>query len=172
MSNTVYLSIGSNLGNRQQTIEKALQLLQQRVGSITKSSSLYETSPWGFLSSNMFVNIVVALTTNLSPETILSTIHIIESSLGREYNTNESYVSRTIDIDIIYYNTLILNTDNLIIPHPKMTFRRFVLDPLKEIAPGIKHPVLFLDTEALYARCNDRSYCNKLPQVPMYRTTE
>jgi 2-amino-4-hydroxy-6-hydroxymethyldihydropteridine diphosphokinase len=171
MHNTVYLSIGSNLGNRQQTIEKALQLLQQHVGTIVKSSSLYETSPWGFTTINMFVNAVVVLTTNLSPETILTRIHSIEASLGRVHNSCNSYVSRTIDIDIIYYNALIINTGRLIIPHPKMTFRRFVLHPLKEIAPTKKHPVLFLDTETLYAQCTDRSYCNKLPEVPKYRTT-
>lgn len=138
--NTVYLSLGSNIGHRKNNIIKALKLIQKNVASrILKVSSVYLTSPIG-PKQNDFYNAVVKIKTNLSSNNLLSAIKNIERSIGRK-KSNVRWSPRIIDIDILFYNDTVLNTDNLIIPHPELNKRLFVLEPLNEIAPNLVHPL-------------------------------
>ena len=132
-----YLGLGSNLGDRQENIKKALTLISERVGEILALSSFYETEPWGYYSLKSYINAVVKVETVLLPEYLLSVIQEIERELGREKKTScGEYHDRTIDIDILLYDNLKIRTPKLIIPHPLMNKRLFVMQPLMEIAPN------------------------------------
>ncbi len=135
---TVYLLLGSNLGDRANNIENALEELNKIGIIILKKSSLYETKPWGYTEQPDFLNLAIECSTNLTPFDLLREIKKIEIKLGRE-NTIK-YGPRIIDIDIILYDNLILKSDTLTIPHPLMHKREFVLKPLCEIAPYLIHP--------------------------------
>lgn len=135
---TVYLLLGSNLGDRANNIENALEELNKIGIIILKKSSLYETKPWGYTEQPDFLNLAIECSTNLTPFDLLREIKKLEIKLGRE-NTIK-YGPRIIDIDIILYDNLILKSDTLTIPHPLMHKREFVLKPLCEIAPYLIHP--------------------------------
>lgn len=138
-----YLGLGTNLGLCEINLKLAIQALEQHVGKLLKCSSFLETAPWGFESSNIFLNATVILKTKLSPFDLLSATCRIENSLGRTHKThNNRYTDRIIDIDILFYDQLILKTPELIIPHPLIQNRLFVLNPLDEIAPDFVHPIL------------------------------
>lgn len=140
---TVYIALGSNLGDRREYMSRALTEIAGRVGSLSAISSLYETTPWGYESENSFLNQVIRVETPLSPEELLKETQKIEKELGRR-RSGTSYQDRVIDIDLILYEELILNTEELILPHPLFHLRRFVLEPLAEIEPDLTHPVLKL----------------------------
>lgn len=134
----LYLSLGSNLGNRELTIERAIQLINTSIGRVVRRSSLYYTVPWGFSSEHEFVNAAIAVETSLSPHEVLNTIQTIERELGRtEKSVNGQYHDREIDIDILLYDNLQINDPDLKIPHPLMFSRDFVMKPLREICEGI-----------------------------------
>lgn len=138
MLHTVYFSLGSNLGNRKKFIQDAISLLETRVGQVVACSSLIETEPWGFDSSNHFINACVKCMTNLSPKEILCITQDIEKEMGRTKKTaKEDYHDRTIDIDILLYDRLEIDEPGLKIPHPKMKERDFVMIPLREICPDV-----------------------------------
>lgn len=137
----VYLSLGSNLGNRRKNILTALELLTERAGKIPTLSGFYETKPWGFDSPNTFLNIAAHLQTQHTPTHLLTITQQIECELGRtEKSKNNVYEDRLIDIDILLYDDLIRKTPKLTIPHPQMLRRQFVLEPLAEIAESLRHP--------------------------------
>jgi 2-amino-4-hydroxy-6-hydroxymethyldihydropteridine diphosphokinase len=152
--NIVFLGIGTNLGNRERNLEKAVNMIENLPGRILQSSSSYETEPWGFQSEEKFLNMVVKIETILTPFTLLEKIHVLESSLGRVRGT-ERYISRLIDIDILLYDNLIIDDEHLKIPHPLLHERKFVLIPLCEIEPGIIHPVLGKTIGELLQICSD-----------------
>ncbi len=135
---TVYFSLGSNLGNRQENLDRALKMLSERM-RLGKVSSIYDTEAVGPISQPRFLNLAVEGFTNLKPEGLLALIKGIEQKMGRYSRTGEP---RIIDIDIILYGDQTVNTRDLIIPHPEMAKRSFVLVPLAEIAPDVVHPVL------------------------------
>ncbi|MDR1729908.1 MAG: 2-amino-4-hydroxy-6-hydroxymethyldihydropteridine diphosphokinase [Prevotellaceae bacterium] len=137
----LYLGLGSNLGDRKKNITDATMICAALIGTIEALSSLYETEPWGFSSPNKFLNAVICLETDKDPWLCLALAKGIEREMGRVYSCNSGYEDRIIDIDILLYDDLILQTENLTIPHPHMKERDFVLRPLAEIAPGLKHPV-------------------------------
>ena len=137
---TVYLLLGSNLGNRKEILEKALELLNQKVGLIISQSKDYETKPWGLTGQPDFLNLAIIIHTKLSPLEILEQTQSIENQLGRI--RKEKWGARLIDIDIIFYENEIIDKPNLKIPHPLMQERDFALTPLAEIAPDLVHPVL------------------------------
>jgi 2-amino-4-hydroxy-6-hydroxymethyldihydropteridine diphosphokinase len=140
---TAYLGLGTNLGRREENLRKALSALEQHVGKLLKCSSFMETAPWGFPSDNAFLNAVAMLQTNLSPSNLLAATRQIEISMGRIDKTKSAqYADRTIDIDILFYDDLILNNKDLVVPHPLLCQRLFVLLPLEEIAPELMHPLL------------------------------
>jgi 2-amino-4-hydroxy-6-hydroxymethyldihydropteridine diphosphokinase len=136
----VYLLLGSNLGNRKEILDKAIELLSQKVGLIISQSKDYETKPWGVTDQPDFLNLAVAIHTNLKPLEILEQTQSIENQLGRV--RKERWGARLIDIDIIFYGDEIIDEPTLKIPHPLMQERDFALIPLAEIAPDFVHPVL------------------------------
>ena len=131
----IYLSLGSNLGDKEGNILRAYTLIEQRIGQIARKSSLHRTAPWGFESSNDFLNSVIAIETSLTPRELLTETQRIEKEIGRTAKTSAdgTYQDRLIDIDILIYNDLIIDEPDLQIPHPLMNQRDFVLNPLKEV---------------------------------------
>ena len=139
----VCLSLGSNLGPRETYLRKALQALDKELGSLVKCSSFYETLPWGFSSDSLFLNAAVCYDTLLSPEEVLAVTQQIEKSLGRKEKSRQGqYADRCIDIDILLYDDRVIETPDMILPHPHMAERMFVLEPLAEIMPHMLHPQL------------------------------
>lgn len=133
-SHIAYLSLGSNLGDRHATMQSAILILGKQAGSVDRVSSAIETEPWGFKSANKFLNMCVRITTTLSPEQLLATTKDIELQLGRTTKSvNGQYHDRPIDIDILTYDDLHINTPSLTLPHPHMHERDFVMIPLREI---------------------------------------
>lgn len=138
----VYLSLGSNFGDRVGYVQQATSLLGACDGiSIVRTSAFYETEPWGMNSENWFVNAVLEVKTTLSPHALLEECQRIEVQLGRK-RSETGYIDRTIDIDILFYNKDIINEENLIIPHKFVHLRAFTLVPLLELIPNFEHPVL------------------------------
>jgi len=135
---TVYLCLGSNMGNRQANLDKALEFLSQRL-QLKQVSSLYDTEPVGNTEQPRFLNMVCQVNTRLAPEELLTLVKGIELKLGRAPRTPNA--PRPIDIDILFYGDRVVKTKKLVIPHPRLTERAFVLVPLDEIAPDFVHPV-------------------------------
>jgi 2-amino-4-hydroxy-6-hydroxymethyldihydropteridine diphosphokinase len=145
--NKAYLSLGSNLGDKSENLNKAIQLLKERAGEVLAISAFYETEPDGFVSENSFVNIALSLDTKLDAFALLDVCEEIEKELGRTTKSvNLNYSDRLIDIDILYFNNMQLATERLTLPHPRMHKRQFVLEPLAEIAPRLKHPITGMST--------------------------
>lgn len=168
--NKTFISIGSNLGNRLQNLQEAIFLLGTEVGGITEISRVYESVSLGFNSSD-FLNACLILETQLMPLKVLDKILAIEKNMGRERLQEQGYEARVIDIDILYYNTEIIQNDHLIIPHPKLQERKFVLLPLSDIAPQMYHPVFAKDTRNLIQECKDKSQPIKTG-LTLYKTKE
>lgn len=136
---TLYLSLGTNLGDRQQNLKSALELIGREVGTVVSASDIIETEPWGFDSSNSFLNMAIKVDTTLKPLEVLHVTQEIERKLGRtQKSVNKEYHDRLIDIDILLYDDLVMNTPELKIPHPLMYQREFVMKPLAQIAPELK----------------------------------
>jgi 2-amino-4-hydroxy-6-hydroxymethyldihydropteridine diphosphokinase len=155
MKHLAYISGGSNLGNRKEQIERAVAELGKTAGTVRKVSSFYETEPVGFLDQPWFLNVVIELETNLRPEDLLRACQEIETAGGR--TRSFANAPRTLDLDILLYDDLVLATPSLVIPHPRITERRFVLEPLAEIAPGAVHPVRGQTIRELFRACPDNS---------------
>lgn len=134
-----YIGLGSNVGGRERNCEKAVSILKERGVSILKMSSLYETSPWGVEDQPDFINMVVEAEAELRPLELLNLLKEIESDMGRVKTYR--WGPRLIDLDILFYDTLVVDTPELKIPHPYIEKREFVLRPLSEIAPDLRHPV-------------------------------
>ena len=140
---TVYLGLGTNIGDRRLNLTRAIELLSLALGKCIAVSRFIETAPWGFESSNSFLNCAAAFETELQPTELLDTTESIERELGRTVKSQGgNYSDRIIDIDILIYGDEIIETERLTIPHPLMHKRDFVLQPLAEIAPDVVHPVL------------------------------
>jgi 2-amino-4-hydroxy-6-hydroxymethyldihydropteridine diphosphokinase len=156
----VYLSLGSNLGDRVAHIESALSRLGEEGVQIVKRSSFYQTEPVEFLAQGWFLNIAVEAETELMPRQLLRVIRGIERELGRKRTVRSG--PRTIDIDILLFGANTVRAAELEIPHPRMTERRFVLVPMAEIAPALRHPALRLTMAELLAGTKDRSQVRKM----------
>lgn len=135
-----FISIGTNLGNKSENLYQAIHSIEITCGILKQKSSIYETTAWGFASFNNFLNQVVSIDTNLSPQNLLLELLTIETNMGRERNAAH-YEDRIIDLDIIAFDDLILESQNLTIPHPQYHKRTFVVWPLAEIAPHHWHPL-------------------------------
>lgn len=139
----IYFGLGTNLGDKEQNLRFAVQKIEERIGKVISLSAFYATAPWGFSSENMFLNAAVCVETNLPPLSILHLTQEIEREIGRAHKSvNRIYSDRLIDIDLLLYDNLVLDTPELKLPHPLMHERRFVMEPLAEIAPELLHPVL------------------------------
>ena len=151
------LLLGSNIEPRKKFLDKALFLLQQELGRMTASSAIYESEPWGFDAKVSFLNRVVLFETGKSPEEVLDACLNVEMNLGRERKESEGYASRTVDVDILYYGERIVNSDRLVIPHPRLHLRRFTLLPMVEVLPELVHPALMKTQKELLEICPDDS---------------
>lgn len=136
---TAYLSLGSNIGNREENLRRAVELLKEAGVRVVQNSSIYETEPQDVHEQPWFLNMVTQVETALFPKQLLGRIHKIERELGRKRTTPRG--PRTIDIDILMYGDLVMDSTELQIPHPRMAERRFVLEPLLEIASGVRDPL-------------------------------
>ena len=135
----LYLSLGTNLGDRHKNLSCALELIGREVGTVVSASDPIETEPWGFESPNSFLNMAIKVDTTLQPTEVLHATQEIERKLGRTRKTTDGeYHDRLIDIDILLYDELVMNTPELTIPHPLMYEREFVMKPLLQIAPELK----------------------------------
>ena len=138
---TIYLSLGTNIGDKKENLMRAIESLSLALGSCASQSTFITTAPWGFNSENSFLNCAVAFETELTPLQLLDTTERIERELGRTAKTtNGSYHDRIIDIDILLFENKVIESPRLTIPHPLMHLREFVLEPLAEIAPNAIHP--------------------------------
>lgn len=148
--NKVYLSLGSNLGDKEQNLKNAIGLLSTKAGEVLAVSSFYKTEPDGFVSENSFVNLALYLDTTLDAFELLEVCEEIERELGRKQKSvDQNYSDRVIDIDILYFNNMQLATERLTLPHPRMHKRTFVLEPLAEIAPKLRHPITGMTTKKM-----------------------
>ena len=151
--NFAFILLGTNIGEREFHLEKATKLVNERVGVISEKSKIYQTEPWGETNQPVFLNQVLKIIPNHSPQITLSNCLNIEKDMGRE--RKKHWGERNIDIDILFYNTLIINDLNLIVPHPRLHLRNFTLVPLEEIAPKFRHPILKKTMFELLELCSD-----------------
>ncbi|MFO0357881.1 MAG: 2-amino-4-hydroxy-6-hydroxymethyldihydropteridine diphosphokinase [Sphingobacteriaceae bacterium] len=152
--NRAFLCLGGNLGNRLENIEKALLFIEKQAGPIAKTSPLYETEAWGSKSAKKYLNLCVQIETTLSAKALMQKLLSIEKKLGRK-RTDDRNADRTIDIDILFYNSDVIHTNDLQIPHPRLHLRKFVLKPLNDIGPNLKHPELGTRISKLLKDCKD-----------------
>ncbi len=157
---TTYLSLGTNQGNTLANLQKACDEIAQKVGRILQISSVYKTASWGFKSDD-FLNICIEVSTNLPPERLLQTVLDIETTMGRERDDSRQYQARVIDIDVLLFDDEIIFYENLKVPHPSMLDRKFVMVPLTEIAPNVKHPIAKKTILICLQSCNDSSEIEK-----------
>ena len=147
--NLVYIALGSNLGNKKENLDKAINLLNSRVGEVTKKSSYLITKPVDMQSDEDFLNACIELQTVFNPEELLNHLKKIEIELGRKSNSKGKNESRSIDVDIIFFNQIIYNSNELKIPHTRYHLREFVLTPLMEISSNLYDPLLKLTLKQL-----------------------
>jgi 2-amino-4-hydroxy-6-hydroxymethyldihydropteridine diphosphokinase len=158
----ITLLLGGNIGDTRGYIRNALGLLEHRLGHLTHQSYFYKTASWGFDSTD-FINLAISLETKHSAEKCLEITQEVEAELGRHrFNRAEDYTDRTIDIDILFYGSEIIESDKLSIPHPRLHLRNFALEPLAEIMPDFVHPVLHQNMLELKDACSDESKVTKL----------
>ena len=162
MTKAVLIS-GGNIGNIEQTLLEANDNISKRIGTIIKKSNVYTSKAWGFESEDMFLNQVLVVETNLMPLELLDTILDIETCLGRKRSgeikkkgKTVNYCSRNIDIDILFYDDLIIDSERLVVPHPLLHEREFVLRPLSEIMGDMIHPVLKVTINDLFRILKER----------------
>ncbi len=151
--NTAYLLLGSNLKNPAQQLSAARNYITTEIGEIIKASSFYATAAWGNTNQPDFLNQVIVINTHFSAETLMETILKIEENMGRI--RTQKNAPREIDIDILFFNNDIINLPELIVPHPLLQERKFVLIPLNEISSGFKHPIILKTTQELLEICTD-----------------
>jgi deoxyguanosine kinase len=151
----VFLSLGTNLGNKQDNLLKAIKEIREGIGHVAKLSGIYETAAWGFECKDNFLNQVILVETDLSPFQLIDSCLVIENKMGRERKNSANYESRIIDIDILFFGEEIVKGASLQIPHSMLHQRRFILEPLNEIAPELIHPILGKSISELLEECAD-----------------
>lgn len=158
--NTTYLLLGSNMGNSRQQLLQAKKNIQQQIGKIIRQSNLYSTAAWGNTPQPDFLNQVIIVQTKLTAAQTMQSILTIEKKMGRIRNKKND--PRIIDIDILFYNKEIIDNSNLIVPHPQLQNRNFVLVPLNQLSPNFKHPVLNKTIHQLLRNSPDKLTVNKI----------
>jgi len=160
LRSTIYLGIGTNLGDRRANLEQSISRIGEEVGSVLCESMIYQTKAWGVENQPDFLNQVIKVSTQLSPEKTLQVILKIETDMGR-IRTRKWY-TRLIDIDLLFYDETIIETPTLIVPHPYIQDRNFVLAPLVGIAPDLMHPILQKTMQVLWEECSDALMSKRL----------
>ncbi len=153
----VIAGLGSNLGDRFDALKRAMELIREEAGEITAASSVWETEPWGFDADEQFLNMVIVIRTSLEPARLIQLFRSIEGRLGRKKSGGGKYESRIIDLDILFWDDRVISLPGLEVPHPKLHTRRFVLEPLQEVAPEAIHPVTGLTVAEMLQFCEDNS---------------
>jgi 2-amino-4-hydroxy-6-hydroxymethyldihydropteridine diphosphokinase len=161
MTATIYLGLGTNLGNRLENLSRAMDGLRSFTWNL-EASPIYETPPWGYTDQPEFLNQVIRAETDLQPAVLLTALKDLEAELGRQETFR--YGPRLIDLDLLFYNQLVLQTPELVIPHPQMHVRAFVLIPLADLAPGLVHPLLGKTIQALAAAADNSGVKQYIPQ--------
>ncbi len=156
----VYISLGSNLGDKMFNLERAIYLIDELAGAIHQKSSIYNTSPWGNVNQEDYLNQVVIISTEKSPFDLMNVLLSIENTMGRIRSFKNA--SRIIDLDILFFKNLIIDETELIIPHPRIQFRKFVLIPMVEIAGDLIHPVFNQTIQQLLNNCTDNLLVKKI----------
>jgi 2-amino-4-hydroxy-6-hydroxymethyldihydropteridine diphosphokinase len=162
LKNSVYISIGSNIGDKIENISTVINEIKKTIGEVNLTSSNYKSDPWGFNSNETFINAVICIQTKYNPTELIKELQIIEKKMGRTRSHNKGYTDRIIDLDIIYFNDEIVNTIELKIPHTNLYFRKFVLIPLNEIAPNYIDPLKKTTIKELLEICPDESILEKV----------
>ena len=152
--NKIYLLTGSNMGNCRLQLKKAISIIEKKIGKVSRQSGLYQTAAWGKTDQPDFLNQVLIVETNLTAEQTMQAILSIEKQMGRV--RTEKNAPRIIDIDILFFGKEVVLTENLVIPHPAIKYRRFVLVPLNELSPNFIHPVLHESNHHLLLKCPDK----------------
>lgn len=155
--NVTYLCLGGNIGDREKALNHAIQKISEQVGVIEAKSTIYETEAWGVESQQAYLNQCIKVKTDLKATELIDVLLLIEKELGRERTINYIYEPRTIDIDILFYDNEIINESKLLVPHPRLHLRKFVLIPLEEIASNYLHPLLNKTIFNLLSECEDIS---------------
>jgi 2-amino-4-hydroxy-6-hydroxymethyldihydropteridine diphosphokinase len=150
-----YILSGSNQGDRAGYLQSAASYLRREAGKLLECSHIYESASWGFEHPTPFLNQAMKLETTLSPQELLQTLQRIESRLGRTHDGGDDYQARTMDLDILFFDDHVVDTDELVLPHPRMHLRRFALKPLAEIAGGFAHPVFNKTVLSMLEECSD-----------------
>tara|TARA_B100000780_G_scaffold151899_1_gene106153 strand:- start:67 stop:576 length:510 start_codon:yes stop_codon:yes gene_type:complete len=167
MKHKVLLSLGSNKGNRKENLEKAILEIQNLLGDVIAISPIYETPSWGY-KDEAYLNNAICLVTNIDPIALMESLLNIENSLGRLRNKSTSYEAREIDLDIILIEGLVVDHVKLQIPHPRMDLRKFVLQPLVDIAPNWEHEITNFSLKELLDNCQDKSEIKLYGTVSLY----
>jgi 2-amino-4-hydroxy-6-hydroxymethyldihydropteridine diphosphokinase len=157
----IYLATGSNLGDREKSLRLAIGEINNLIGPVTQQSNVYETEAWGYEGS-AYLNQVLEVSTELDPHDVLERILAIEEALGRDDRTGK-YEDRIIDIDLLFYDSIKMVARDLVVPHPHLHERRFVLQPLADIAPDLVHPLINLSVRQLLNDCPDQGKITPLP---------
>jgi len=163
--NSAILSLGSNLGNRRESLEQGINYIHSHIATVIKTSGIYETPAWGF-EGEPFYNCALLVHTTKTAHELLQALLLAEAQGGRVRSTIGEYISRTIDIDIIAFNYDVINDPQLQIPHPRMAGRNFVLYPLRDVSPGWVHPIIKLDINQLIAAADDSGNCEFVMKLP------
>lgn len=161
MKRSIYLCIGGNLGEREANLEEAIEFIDFNFGDVMGVSSIYESEPWGMTDVPNFLNQVIHIQSELTDKELLVEITDLEEFFGRE-RSSKGYVSREMDIDVLFIDQEIISTESLQVPHPRMSERRFVLEPLAEIAPEFIHPELNQSVESMLKACSDKGKVTRL----------
>jgi 2-amino-4-hydroxy-6-hydroxymethyldihydropteridine diphosphokinase len=157
--------LGGNIGDREIALKLALLKINEKVGHVTAQSNIYETEAWGVENQQAYLNQCIEVKTNYTALDLIDILLSIEKDLGRERGISETYQPRTIDIDILFYNNDIINQSKLLVPHPRLHLRKFVLIPLQEIGSKYLHPLLNKTIFNLLSECEDTS------DVKLFKTT-
>ena len=158
---TIYLCLGTNLGDKQFNLNQAMEYISKNCGAVIEKSGVYTSTAWGYESENVFYNQCLKIETQLAPDQLIDTLLSIEKDMGR---TRESsgYTDRMMDIDVLFYDSMRINTDKLIVPHPRIEERRFVLAPMAELAPDFIHPLLNQSMKVLLEECTDKGTARRI----------
>jgi len=159
--NRVYISLGGNIGDKRANFKQVREIIAAQFGNILEESSLYETPPWGFCSENYFWNQAMCIETEFEADEMLLRFKEIEKSFGQK-SMDERYTDRAMDLDILYFGNVVIESEVITIPHPRIQERKFVLIPLVEIAPDFIHPCLQKTNFELLEQCKDRSVVKKI----------